>query len=73
MLIPSGRVASSRIASSKLVFLDLIQDGRKVQAMCNLRTLKSRGVSEQQFKQFRHISQEGHVFCKFVSLLEHSY
>ncbi|KAI9820102.1 MAG: hypothetical protein M1832_003809 [Thelocarpon impressellum] len=57
-----GRVLSSRVASSKLVFLDLVQDGRQVQALCNLGRLGEAGVAPADFQRFYHIARRGDIF-----------
>ncbi|OJD10779.1 hypothetical protein ACJ73_09700, partial [Blastomyces percursus] len=57
-----GRIQSARIAGSKLIFLDLVQDGRKVQVLCNQRHLDGTGVTPEKFKQFYHLMRRGDVF-----------
>ncbi|KAI9817113.1 MAG: hypothetical protein M1827_001225 [Pycnora praestabilis] len=57
-----GRVHKSRIAGSKLVFFDLVQDGQRVQGICNLGRLKQTGVTAEQFKQFYHVLRRGDIF-----------
>ena len=59
----SGRIYSARIAGSKLVFLDFVQDGQRIQGVCNLGRLREHGVSEDDFKKFYHLSQKGDIFC----------
>ncbi|EER43374.1 lysyl-tRNA synthetase [Histoplasma capsulatum H143] len=57
-----GRIQSARIAGSKLIFLDLVQNGRKVQVLCNQRHLDGMGVTPEKFKQFYHLLRRGDVF-----------
>ncbi|KAI9767726.1 MAG: hypothetical protein M1835_006999 [Candelina submexicana] len=54
-----GRVISSRSHGVKLVFLDILQDGQRVQGVCNLRLLEKSGVSEKQFRNFIRIMRRG--------------
>ncbi|KAH0542662.1 hypothetical protein FGG08_002985 [Glutinoglossum americanum] len=53
----------SRIAGSRLVFFDLVQDGHHVQVLCNSRKLDPSGVSSEEFKQFYRILRRGDIFC----------
>ena len=62
LLTFSGRIKSFRIAGSRLVFLDLVQDGHRVQGICNLRKLSECGVSPEEFKRFYHLLKRGDVF-----------
>ncbi|PGH14193.1 lysine-tRNA ligase [Helicocarpus griseus UAMH5409] len=57
-----GRIQSARIAGSKLIFLDLVQNGRKVQVLLNQRHLDPLGVTPEKFKQFYHLLRRGDVF-----------
>ncbi|KAH0564946.1 hypothetical protein GP486_001666 [Trichoglossum hirsutum] len=57
-----GRVYSSRIAGSRLVFFDLVQDGHHVQVLCNLRKIDPLGMSIEEFKQFYRILRRGDIF-----------
>jgi lysyl-tRNA synthetase class 2 len=63
----SGRVYSSRIAGSRLVFFDLVQDGHRVQVLCNSRKIDSLGAPSEEFKQFYHILRRGDIFCELDS------
>jgi lysyl-tRNA synthetase class 2 len=56
-----GRVYSSRIAGSKLIFLDIVQDGTRVQALCNFGPLEAEGLTKQQFKAFYHLVRRGDI------------
>lgn len=58
-----GRIRSYRLAGSKLIFFDLVQDGVKVQAMCNKRLLAD--VSQEKFKEFYRLLRRGDAFCWF--------
>ncbi|KAI9719431.1 MAG: hypothetical protein M1812_003502 [Candelaria pacifica] len=57
-----GRVISSRSHGTKLVFLDVLQNGQRVQGLCNLKLLERAGVSEAQFKKFYRIMRRGDNF-----------
>ena len=63
MLKMVGRVYSSRIAGSKLAFLDVLQDGYKVQGICNLGRLKAHGVAADSFKEFCNLARRGDIIC----------
>ncbi|EEH18978.2 lysine-tRNA ligase [Paracoccidioides brasiliensis Pb03] len=56
-----GRIQSARSAGSKLIFLDLVQNGRKVQILCNQRHMDAMGVTPEKFKQFYHLLRRGDV------------
>ncbi|OGE51844.1 hypothetical protein PENARI_c012G12039 [Penicillium arizonense] len=53
----SGRVHTSRIAGSKLVFFDIWQDDHKVQVMCNIQS-----VASAEFKRFFRLLRRGDSF-----------
>jgi lysyl-tRNA synthetase class 2 len=57
--VVSGRVRSVRTAGSKLVFVDIEQDGRIAQAICNFSRLDQNGASCEQFNAFRRIIRRG--------------
>lgn len=40
VFIIAGRVSSVRRAGARLVFLDIVQDGYRVQLLCNIKNLK---------------------------------
>lgn len=61
-----GRIRTYRLAGSKLIFFDIIQDGHKVQVMCNQRRLD--GVSPEQFKGFYRLLRRGDAFCMYMNL-----
>jgi hypothetical protein len=65
LLIFLGRVMSIRLAGSKLVFIDVHQDGQRVQGLCNLRNLAESGTSLEAFKQFRRTLQRGDILSGF--------
>lgn len=64
VLIRVGRIYASRIAGSKLVFIDLVQDGKKVQGLCNLKRLAALGVTPEDFKAFYHLVRRGDIICE---------
>lgn len=59
-----GRLYSSRIAGSKLVFLDVVQDGNRVQGMLNFGKLEAAGISKEDFKKFYHVARRGDIVGK---------
>lgn len=63
MLIIPGRVRTVRTAGSKLVFVDLEDDGRIVQVVCNLGVLQDAGLTQDQFKAFKHVVRKGDWYC----------
>ncbi len=56
-----GRLYSSRIAGSKLVFMDVIQDGSRVQGMLNLGKLQQADVTREEFKKFYLLARRGDI------------
>ncbi|KAL4928540.1 putative lysyl-tRNA synthetase [Aspergillus undulatus] len=56
----NGRIRTYRLAGNKLIFFDIIQDGHKVQIMCNLRRLE--GVTSETFKIFYRLLRRGDAF-----------
>lgn len=65
-----GRVHSFRIAGSKLVFLDLVQEGHRVQGLCNLSQLSTTGLSSEEFRAFCHRLRRGDIFgtaCPYLT------
>jgi lysyl-tRNA synthetase class 2 len=63
VLRPVGRIRTYRLAGSKLIFFDLVQDGHKVQIMCNQRRLD--GVPPETFKKLYRLLRRGDAFCMF--------
>lgn len=62
-----GRIRTYRLAGSKLLFFDLVQDGYKIQIMCNQRRLD--GVSPEEFKGLYRRLRRGDAFCMFPVFL----
>lgn len=60
-----GRIRSYRIAGSKLLFFDIIQNGQKVQVMCNQRTLTD-ATTPEKFKEFYRLLRRGDAFCMYT-------
>ncbi|RFU33294.1 hypothetical protein B7463_g3092, partial [Scytalidium lignicola] len=57
-----GRIHSVRLSGSKLVFLDLVQDGERVQAVFDLKRLQMfSNVTPQQFRRFYRIFRRGDI------------
>jgi len=65
-LIVIGRLYSSRIAGSKLVFLDVAQDGIRVQGLLNFSRLQSQDVTADQFKGFYHLARRGDILGMLI-------
>ena len=65
-----GRVSSIRIAGSKLVFLDIIQERHLVQSLCNFRILSETGVTTDEFKRFYQTVRRGDVLSEFAPVYE---
>jgi len=62
----SGRVQSFRTAGSKLVFVDLIQDGQRVQGLCNLRKIGESAHCAGEFQLFQHLLHRGDILCEYI-------
>lgn len=64
-----GRVKGFRVASSKLVFVDLVQEGINIQGVCNLARVGAfdSGNLKAQFKQFYHLIRRGDIICMLFS------
>ena len=63
-----GRLYSSRIAGSKLAFMDVVQDGCKVQVMCDFERLVPTGIQAHDFKDFCQLARRGDIICKLMHL-----
>ena len=48
-----------------MIFFDIVQDGHKVQVMCNKRQLD--GVSPEEFKKYYRLLRRGDAFCMFLA------
>ncbi|KAB8073657.1 hypothetical protein BDV29DRAFT_175155 [Aspergillus leporis] len=59
-VVVCGRIRTYRLAGSKLIFFDIIQDGHKVQVMCNLRQLP--GITPEAFKKLYRLLRRGDAF-----------
>ncbi|KAJ5586808.1 uncharacterized protein N7459_002573 [Penicillium hispanicum] len=59
-VVISGRIRTHRSAGSKLIFFDIVQDGHKVQVMCNKRQLE--GIEPSEFKKFYRVLRRGDTF-----------
>lgn len=56
-----GRIRTARLAGSKLIFFDLVQNDHKIQGMWNLRM--SADVTPEKFKQLYRLLRRGDAFC----------
>ncbi|KAL1879335.1 hypothetical protein VTK73DRAFT_7172 [Phialemonium thermophilum] len=54
-----GRLHSVRRSGSKLVFLDLMAEFERVQALCNFRSLESSGITVARFKEITKLLKRG--------------
>ncbi|KAJ5893386.1 Nucleic acid-binding OB-fold, partial [Penicillium taxi] len=60
MVVVSGRVRTYRTAGNKLIFFDIMQDGHKIQVMCNKRQLDA--VTPAEFKRLSRLLRRGDAF-----------
>ncbi|MCJ1469987.1 hypothetical protein MMC07_008632 [Pseudocyphellaria aurata] len=56
-----GRIYSFRIAGSKLVFIDIVQNGHRLQAVCELSKLSATTVTREEFDGFRRALKRGDI------------
>lgn len=68
-LLASGRVRAVRTSGSKLVFVDLEEDGATVQVISNFGELEKQGITPEQFRAFKHIVRRGDWFSMLYTLL----
>ncbi|CAG7918272.1 unnamed protein product [Penicillium olsonii] len=59
-VVVSGRIRTYRLAGSKLIFFDIVQDGHKLQVMCNKRQLES--IPPAEFKKFYRLLRRGDAY-----------
>lgn len=63
-----GRVYSIRTAGSKLMFLDIVQDGSRLQVICNIGKLDgSQHIVP--FKLFRRVVKRGDIIGRFPKVM----
>ena len=65
-----GRVNSVRVAGSKLVFFDLLQEGHRVQGLCNFRLLSEASVTPRRFRKFYQTLRRGDIISKPLKAAE---
>lgn len=58
-----GRVLSVRLSGKKLVFLDIVQDGQILQAICSLASF-ALSSDTAPFRTFSHLVRRGDIVCK---------
>ncbi|KAL8739580.1 MAG: hypothetical protein Q9190_007629 [Brigantiaea leucoxantha] len=58
----NGRVTSLRSSGAKLLFIDVIQGGQKVQGLCDLARLSQAGINESEFRRFTHQIKRGDIY-----------
>lgn len=59
--MPLGRIHSFRIAGSKLVFIDIIQNSHRLQAVCEISKLSAKSVTLEEFDGFRRALNRGDI------------
>ena len=62
--MPLGRIKSFRTAGSKLVFIDIVQDGCRLQAVGELSRLSAKGVTFEEFDGFCKALNRGDVISE---------
>lgn len=62
--MPLGRIKSFRTAGSKLVFIDIVQDGCRLQAVGELSKLSAKGVNLEVFDGFCKTLNRGDVISE---------
>ncbi|KAI5307977.1 hypothetical protein KEM55_006894, partial [Ascosphaera atra] len=67
-----GRVQSFRQAGGKLMFIDILHEGSKVQVLCNQKLLAEAGVDAKKFKDFAHVPRRGDSFCEYTPRAMHA-
>ena len=60
-----GRISSIRTHSSKLAFIDIVEDQIKLQIVLSMSTIESSGVSKDDFKRQCNLIRRGDFICKF--------
>lgn len=61
-----------RVAGKALAFLDIVQEGVKVQIVCNLSRLDAfSGLASKQFDNFLHVVQRGDIICETTHKYPH--
>lgn len=63
-----GRIYSIRISGSKLAFLDIVQNGHRLQGHFKYKRLADNGVSEEEVAEFPKLVRRGDVICKLSAL-----
>lgn len=61
----SGRVRAFRAAGPKLLFIDLVQDGRFLQGMINIGYFFEDAKTVAYYQKFHQQLQRGDIICKF--------
>jgi lysyl-tRNA synthetase, class II len=60
-----GRLRAFRVSGKGLVFMDIAQDGKSVQIVCNRSKLEMlAGMARRKFEEFYHIIRRGDIICK---------
>lgn len=59
-----GRIYSVRIAGSKLAFLDIVQNGQRVQGLFKFGRLSDNGVTAEELAEFPKLVRRGDVICE---------
>ena len=71
LLIGVGRVNSKRLHGKYLMFLDIINEFERVQAMINWRTVKdASSITKPQFRLFTQLIERGDHICEHRALVD---
>jgi lysyl-tRNA synthetase class 2 len=64
-----GRLRAFRVAGKGLVFMDIAQDGKSVQIVCNRTKLELLGgMPKRRFEEFYHVIRRGDIICKTLCI-----
>ncbi|KAI9858622.1 MAG: hypothetical protein M1830_006330, partial [Pleopsidium flavum] len=61
-----GRVQSFRSAGSKLAFIDLVEDGQRIQGLCNFSVIGNSECSAEAFRTFQRLLHRGDILCEYI-------
>ena len=69
MLMLPGRIHTFRVAGSKLIFIDLSQNGHRVQGVCNFEKIKNQDVDLEEIRRFTRSLRRGDIFSEIQRFL----
>lgn len=69
----NGRLKGFRVAGSKLVFLDLVQNGVSTQVLLEKKSLVGSDVDSDLFRSFYRLIRRGDIICRYIDpvLMKH--